>query len=248
MRRILVIFVIVGCGDSGGGATDGPGADAAVDAPSVDAPSIDALGPDAFSVCDPVAQDCAGGARCTLNHDVPTNHLFCESAAGTVTQFNSCTPTQSSDDCVAGTVCLTVSSTLRVCRHFCYSDSDCNGNICSVIIGQTAGPLHACAQSCSVLQQNCTITGEGCYFGLNASNQGTQQCNSAGTHAEGDTCTIANDCQPGLMCLMVTGQTGFHCHRACMATSTTMCQASSMCASNGLCCPLANQNGLGYCQ
>jgi hypothetical protein len=248
MRRTLFVLMIAGCGDSGGGAPDGPGADAAIDAPAIDAHGVDTLGPDAFSVCDPVAQDCPGTQRCTLNHNVPTNTLFCESMAGTVADLGACTPNSSSDDCVKGDVCLTVSSTLRVCRHFCYSDTDCSGNVCAIIIGQTAGPLHACAQSCSVLQQNCTITGEACYLGLNATNQATQQCSSAGTHAEGDTCAIANDCVAGQMCLQVTGQSGFHCHRACMATSTTQCQASSMCANNGLCCPLVNQNGLGYCQ
>ena len=245
MRGFCAILLIVGCGDdAGGNRTDGPGT---IDAPSIDAPGADALGVDAFAVCDPVAQDCPGTERCTLNHNVPTNTLFCETAAGTVADLGSCTPNQSSDDCVKGDVCLTVSSTLRVCRHFCNSDTDCSGNVCAIIIGQTAGPLHACAQSCSVLSQNCTITGEACYLGLNATNQATQQCNNAGTHAEGDVCAIANDCVAGQLCLNVTGQTGFHCHRACTA-ATNGCAANSGCANNGLCCALVNQNGLGYCQ
>ena len=246
MRGFLVILLLAGCGDdAGGGTTDGPGG--TIDAPAIDAPNVDSLGVDAFAVCDPVAQDCPGGARCTLNHNVPTNQLFCESAAGTVAEFTSCTPNSSSDDCVTGDVCLAVNASLRVCRRFCNADTDCNGNICSIIIGGTFGPLHACAQACMVLSQNCTITGESCYFGSNAAGQGTQQCNTTGTHAEGDTCAIANDCVPGQMCLMVTGQTGFHCHRACQA-ATNGCAANAQCPNNGLCCALVNQNGLGYCQ
>jgi hypothetical protein len=217
--------------------------------------NLDGTGPDAPSPgdCDPVAQTCMSGQRCTLNHNIPTNTTFCEMGNGTNAAFMACTPNQSSDDCLRGTVCLAVNTTTRVCRKFCNSDSDCGNDICSIIIGNTNGPLHACAQKCMVLQQStCTVPGEACYLGLNNTNQPTQQCNTAGNKPEGQTCDISNDCAPGLLCVNVTiadASTGFKCHKACNAGSATMCQANTTdCGASGMCCPFSNQGGLGYCQ
>jgi hypothetical protein len=203
-------------------------------------------------LCDPVVQDCPTGQRCTLNHNVPINTTFCEMGNGMQGEFMSCDPSQTSDNCLRSTVCLGVNATVRVCRKFCNADGDCGQNVCAIIIGNTNGPLHACAQRCQVLNQSsCTITGEACYLGLNASDQPTQQCSTAGTRTEGQTCTIANDCMPGLMCInsrVGDASGGFLCHKACNFTGTGQCSPSGDCMNNGNCCGLSGQSGLGYCE
>jgi hypothetical protein len=237
------LVALAGCGDDtvpGNG--DGP--------MTIDSSTIDSAPPGA---CDPVAQTCPTGQRCTLNHNVPTNTTFCEMGNGTNAALAPCTPNQSSDDCLRGTVCLAVNAQTRVCRKFCNIDTDCGNDICSIIIGNTIGPLHACAQRCMVLQQStCTVQGEGCYLGLNNSMQPTQQCNTAGTKADGSECMISNDCLPGSLCLNLTtgdAMTGFHCHKSCNAGAATSCMANTTdCGASGTCCPISNQGGLGYCQ
>src|SRR5262249_41633891 len=163
------------------------GHDAGADGQTIDAPAAGA--------CNPVTQDCMTGMRCTLNHNVPINTTFCETGLGQQTQVMSCDPNQSSDNCAIRTVCLGVTAQPRVCRRFCDSDTQCAGNVCAIVIGNTNGPLHACAQRCQVLMQStCTIMGESCYLGLNATMQPTQQCSTTGTKTMGQPCTIANDC------------------------------------------------------
>jgi len=243
MRILGVLVLVVGCGDSGGapgGPSDGS-VDALSDAPTIDAAHMpDGLTADALpGACDPVVQDCPGAARCTLNHDQPISHTFCDSTAGTVADFGTCMLTQSSDNCVAGSVCLATVGTALTCRRFCNTDTDCGANVCALVIGGTSGPLHACAQSCSVLQQNCQTTGEACYYGLNSSNQGKQECIAAGTKTAGQACNIANDCTPGLLCLQITGTNGPAC--------TPTCDTSSPNCATGTCHLLVGQGTLGYC-
>jgi hypothetical protein len=236
-----MIVMTIGCGDDAGGAR--------VDAQQIDSPvTTDSAVPGA---CDPVAQTCSTIQRCTLNHNTP-NTTFCESGTGTQAEFTSCTPNASSDDCMRGTVCLQVGMTTSlVCKRFCNTDSDCAGNVCSIAIGNTIGPLHACAQKCQVLNQStCTVAGESCYLGLNVTGQLTQQCSPTGSKVAGDACAIANDCTPGLVCIKPTmtdgGATDFTCHKACNAGTNTTCMASGDC-QGGSCCPFPNQGGLGYC-
>src|SRR5262249_4178407 len=120
MRPLAVVLLVVGCGDSGGGAVDALVPDAAIDAALIDVLFHDAAPTDAApGACDPVAQTCPQFQRCTLDHMLPTNQLFCESAPGNISEFGMCTPTQTSDDCVIHTVCLTQTSTTRLCRRFC---------------------------------------------------------------------------------------------------------------------------------
>src|SRR5262249_42349595 len=168
-----VVFAMVGCGDD-----SAPGnGDAGRDAP----PGMDSMG-DAPSpgACNPVTQDCPSGQRCTLNHNLPINTTFCEQGSGPQSEFMMCDPNSSTDNCTLGTVCLGVNATTRVCRRFCDNDTNCGTNVCAISIGANNGPLHACAQRCQVLMQNCTISGESCYLGLNTSNQPTQQCSRTG--------------------------------------------------------------------
>jgi hypothetical protein len=90
-----------------------------------------------------------------------------------------------------------------------------------------------------VLQQNCQTAGEGCYYGLNATNQPRQECVRAGTHTSGQTCTIANDCTPGLLCLQVATGGSYVC--------TPSCDTSAPNCATGTCHMLVGQGTLGYC-
>jgi hypothetical protein len=246
LRAVTVgsLFIaMMGCGDD---SAPGGHVDAAPDTLS----TSDGASP---GDCDPVAQSCATGQRCTLNHNTPLNTTFCETGNGTQAEFMSCAPTQSSDNCLRGTVCLGVNATTSVCRKFCNDDGDCGPNVCAISIEPTNGPLHACAQTCMVLQQStCTITGEACYLGLTTMGQPTQQCNTAGTKTDGERCDLSNQCLPGLLCIdaqIGDASGGFRCHKACnFGTAGSACIASSDCANNGSCCPFVNQGGLGYCQ
>lgn len=230
---LVLAMGFVGCGDDAA-----PAGDARRDGPS------DGPRPDAFGICDPVLQDCVTGQRCTLNHTQPSPMLFCESAPGTVMPYQGCTPTQSSDDCQKGSVCLMTGQT-RTCRRFCYQDTDCGNDYCAIGIGGT--PLYACAQRCDVLMQNCATTGEACYLGETTSRATTQQCSNQGTLGAGQPCTIANDCARGLICFHPSDAdaAGFHCYQACntMAGGTPACTA-------GTCTAIMGQEAthLGYCR
>src|SRR5262245_8046794 len=97
---VLMMGGIGGCGDDNVRGNGDAGHDAGADGQTIDAPAAGA--------CNPVTQDCMSGMRCTLNHNVPTNTTFCETGLGQQTEFMSCDPNQSSDNCAIGTVCLGV--------------------------------------------------------------------------------------------------------------------------------------------
>ena len=96
--------------------------------------------------------------------------------------------------------------------------------------GQTCGAT-GCASACS--ESPCRLTspqcgcgaGQGCY--LSGSTRG---CAAAGTAAEGATCTTANSCQPGLVCLNVstTAAVVNQCSRFC-ATDSDCIGTGSLC-------------------
>src|SRR5437879_1980992 len=102
---IALLLALAGCGDDN---ANKPAPDAAMP----DAPVGGTCG--SGGVCDPVKQDCAGGARCALK----TNLLLCDSAPGDVAEFQQCAGTTTSDNCVKGAVCLNT-GTVRTCRKFC---------------------------------------------------------------------------------------------------------------------------------
>jgi hypothetical protein len=227
-RLILVaVGLWAGCGDD--------------NVAHVDA-AVDSGSPDAFGVCNPVSQDCPSGQRCTLNHAQPVNMLYCEPTAGTATEFQACTPNEASDDCVRGTVCLTTGT--NFCRKFCGNDNDCgNNNTCAIPIEGT--PLYACAQHCTVLAQDCTLSGEACYLGRNAAGGTTQQCSPEGNLTSGTACSRSNDCQRGLLCVMtVSGDagTGFFCRAACNPSQGSSCGTTETCTG------FVSTPGLGYCR
>src|SRR2546429_2689468 len=132
---LALLLWTAGCGDDNAK----PKPDASIDAP------VGVCG--AGGVCDPIQQDCPGGARCALQQST----LVCDSAPGSVPEFQQCASSPGSDNCVKGTACLNT-GTVQTCRKFCCQDSDCGANYCATSI--TGAGLFACAQKCDVLVQD----------------------------------------------------------------------------------------------
>jgi hypothetical protein len=184
------------------------------------------------STCDPVQQTCPGGQRCTLDHSTPPK-LFCDASSGLQGEYQRCIATATSDECARGLTCLS-NSQESTCRRFCAGNGDCGTDVCSLGVGMTG--LHACAQSCSVLTQGCTLPSEACYFATTVGAP-AQQCLPAGSKTEGQTCAKPNDCARGLLC---TG-TPLACRRPC-DTSAPACPSGQSCR------PLTAQLTVGFCQ
>ncbi len=226
----LAALAAVGCGDDAGeaveantsgatGATQGTPPATTGGSDGGDTTAADSGGapcaafecpPDGGSgnACDPRAQDCPEGDKCTasaadgggawnVNTCVPETGL---GVAGDACQTEG-DPLSGIDDCAAGSICLFVDSdNVGVCVAFCSGDSeDCpRGNAC--IVGND-GVLPLCLDMCNPLVQDCAA-GQGCY----ESPDGSFVCFADGSGPVGlddDPCPPVdgeNLCDPGLWC------------------------------------------------
>ena len=185
--------------------------------------------------CDPVAQNCPSGARCTIMHVQPPQ-TFCDTNAGTVAEYQACRATATSDDCEGGLLCFGTTAT-SYCDRFCNQDTDCGSTgWCAISLNGTS--LHLCMQQCSAATQNCSESGYACYLAVTTSGAQRQACLPAGNLAPGASCATANGCQPGSIC--VYGPNGNNACRQACDPSAPACAAGSCQAYVGV-------SGLGFC-
>jgi hypothetical protein len=117
---------------------------------------------------------------------------------------------QQDPDCEPGTQCFPASCGVSVCLRFCSSDGDCAASgHCNAAIacGATRTTYSTCALACDPTG---TAT-DGCPPGLNCllftGEIPDCACRTAGqVGGDGDPCTSAEVCQPGLFCVTHGGE------------------------------------------
>ncbi len=169
-----------------------------------------ATGPGA---CNAVAQTgCTVGEKCAFVLDDPdtgAGYVGCV-VDGSQAIGDACTDASvagGSDDCTAGGDCYR-----GVCHEICTTVNDqCAVGACVTFqdaLGEPL-PIEICLPPCDVLAQNCPGAGDGCYLAGGAS-----VCVGAGVGQLGDSCTAANQCSPGMVCIGST-EGGFVCRDFC---------------------------------
>lgn len=171
--------------------------------------------------CKPIDQDCPEGSKCTSYGKVP----------GDAWNANKCVPVmgegQSGDDCSVmgddmfsgidncgkGLICLSVDENLAngACVEYCSTNLDCpntsNGDgLCFADANE--GTLPICLALCDPLLQDCPGQGA-CYADAAMGPPGfcfTPDPKDGGM--DGDVCSFANACLPGLNCAEAATQEG----------------------------------------
>jgi len=145
--------------------------------------------------CDPVQNSpCPDGQYCTYADS--SEYPVCLDAGSQ----NYGDPCADIGDCQEG-ICLDLPFFEEdpVCYRLCNSDSDCmNTDVCLDVEAAQhgiclAGPVTGAP--CHLVEQNCLIDTDGCYF-----DGGGAVCMTAGDGVEGGPCADANDCAEGLTC------------------------------------------------
>lgn len=158
--------------------------------------------------CDPRAQDCPRGQKCTAwANDGGTfwNANKCVDVAGEGVGGDACTVEGSGvagiDDCALGFICLNTDQRgIGACVEFCQGDNeDCGvGDVCAVY---NDGVLPICLVGCDPLLQDCP-EGQGCIDTPNSSFICFNDA-SGDQGADGDVCPAEdgeNSCDPGMWC------------------------------------------------
>jgi hypothetical protein len=198
--------------------------------------------------CDPVAQNCPTGKKCTYVRQGSTTSRQCV-PDGTVTESGTCQSTATPegnfyDTCKAGLYCtdqaVADGGTTFLCRKFCHGNEQCTAPSECIEVLRFAGSDEL-PRVCGVPGPRCELLVQGCASGLGCYPSPTSGpvCVTAGATAEGAACTYSNDCQPGSAC--VKDGAGLVCRRMCRSPS-----GEPGCAT-GRCEPLQDFAGVGAC-
>ncbi|MET0404433.1 MAG: hypothetical protein ABW123_18620 [Cystobacter sp.] len=199
--------------------------------------------------CDPVAQNCPEGNRCTyVRRDNVTSRRCVPAGTGTVAEGGTCQSTATAegdfyDTCAPGLACTdrsTSGGTTFTCQRLCHGGNQCAApNECIDVLrfeGSNERPrvCGAPKATCDLLAPQCA-TPLGCY----PSNK-HGACVATGAIADGQSCTYVNDCQPGSACVK-DGQ-GLVCRKLCRApTGAPGCDSGQRCQS------LQDYSAVGVC-
>ena len=220
--------------------------------------------PDAFPGCDPVTPVCGGGQTCQVNC---ARRLGECTAGGTGAPGSVC---QTNSNCMPGSQCFDYAGTgcnVKVCLRFCNTGAECTqpapdsgvspGSVCMgpVVCGGVATAYHTCTFACDPRQRAAAAGTTGCPTGLSCliigrGDQVDCACAEATrTKQEGEACTRAVDCTPGLVCDIMSGGAGTCrpiCH--CNAQGTACTAPDNDCpTANTRCVPLSDDMIYGAC-
>jgi large repetitive protein len=171
---------------------------------------------------------CAANQACDLVDD--DGNTGCRAVTTQGTSNNHC---ELETECAAGYVCLgdpAVANDTQ-CRRYCDVDSDCNGDgsRCLIQIGDANGDpipgVDVCTNHCEPVTQAGCPSGQGC-LPYEDGAQDFTDCTLVGTKLDGATCSVAEECRPGSLCVDDTA-TLSHCRR--------MCEVGLTCPSGGTC-------------
>ena len=178
----------------------------------------------AINTCDPAAQDCPEGEKCTG---------YVAAAGACCVDANKCVPvigngqlgdpclrTSDNDDCAEGLFCMTKSSGSTgegICLAFCDATTqDCgaDGLPDAQCIAFNDGTLPLCQDDCDPVAQDCAPN-LGCYGvgaqGFVCAIPGFED----GQGNDGDTCYTVQSCKPGLGCTAAEVLDGCNAARCC---------------------------------
>jgi len=197
--------------------------------------------------CDPVAQDCQSGERCSVvGFGSSASTLLasaCLTAAGTKKEGEACVRDSTDvtdighDDCEKGLWCTlygSPSDTQRYCRKLCTAKSQCSASQSCMLVSASAPRAGNCVQTCDPAGDSTDCpTGTACYLITSVdydplSTAVDAFCYKAGTKAEGVSCTTAVDCAPGLKCEPTKDGSDAVCTKTCSkkypCTGTKTCE------------------------
>jgi hypothetical protein len=238
-RRLATLLSLsllgLACGGDGGvpsGGDSGPDDAGIIDAWTTCPPEPPAMCDFFLSCgCDTPAEKCTAGA----------SGVVCDTA-GAVTAGEECTY---DDECTGGTICTTYAGSM-VCRAFCDPAHPCpDGEACYLTVTDRAAPPNpigkACAQVCSLLEQDCVGDVLGCYESKDHVDEPELGiCLTAGTAVQDEACVRAADCAEGYLCMDVSGGAMSECRRICDTDGDPPCPA-------GACQPLPGHLKTGVC-
>lgn len=243
-----------GAGPGGGTTTAAPGTGTDTSADEGNDTQTFLQQPDGgvIAMCDPGAQDCPEGQKCTSYVSTPgketVDATHCVDIMGDRSFGEACERMDGNDDCAIGLFCMTDVSGhigMGVCLEFCSIAQPCEfGGECFAF---NDGALPLCQQLCDPLIQDCAPT-QGCYLAFDSFVCATPGPPDGGGN-DGDTCGTIQGCNPGLVC--TTGTDGCTDTQCC----TPICDlggASDQCAAPEACIaaledppPMLTQ--VGYC-
>lgn len=196
--------------------------------------------------CDPAAQDCPEGQKCTGYVSTPggetvdANH--CVEIMGDFQFGEQCTRVDGNDDCAPGFFCMTDVSGhtgMGICLEYCEVGQACEfGGEC---FGFNDGQLPLCEQLCHPLAPTCSA-GQGCYPAFD-----NYVCAIPGAPAgqgdDGDECYVIQGCSPGLFCSNATN--GCQSESGCCTPFCDLTEADT-CTAPEMCMPLADDPMPGF--
>ena len=165
--------------------------------------------------CDPAAQDCPRGQKCSSYVSTPggqtVDATHCVDVMGDDQWGEPCERFEGNDTCAPGFFCMTdVSGNTGagICLEYCEIDQPCEyGGECFAF---NDGALPLCEVECHPLYPDCPPE-QGCYAAFDSFVCATPGVSDGGG-ADGDSCATIQACQPGLLCKTGTagciGETG----------------------------------------
>ncbi len=211
-------------GSESGSETSGSGSDSGTSEDNEDNPFVELPDGGATNTCDPAAQDCPDGEKCT-GYVVEDGYCCvdankCVPVIGDGQVGDPCTRTTDNDDCAVGLFCMTKTSGSTgdgVCLAFCdASTQDCgeDGLPDATCVSFNDGVLPLCQDDCDPLLQDCDGV-LGCYGvgtqGFVCSLPGYED----GLGNDGDMCFTIQSCKPGLQCTATEVLDGCSAARCC---------------------------------
>lgn len=157
--------------------------------------------------CDPAAQDCPEGQKCTSYVSMPGERTVdttkCVDIMGTDQWGEQCERFEDNDTCDAGFFCMTDVSGHTgqgICLEYCVIDQPCEfGGECFAF---NDGALPICQVTCHPLAPSCPQD-QGCYAAFDqfvCAFPGYPE----GLGGDNDPCSTIQSCQPGLVCALGT--------------------------------------------
>lgn len=199
--------------------------------------SVDSGAPSCGGACQPTATsvDC-GADTCALMSDEPA----CVSSLGGLAAGDPCTDVA---DCGLGLACFKKGAA-GICGVVCCAaegasgcgvDERCGGP--GVLVDDTPTAWAECLprRACDALEGTGCEIGEGCYF-VDAA--GLSDCREEGAAAEGESCSVPEDCAAGMSCLGLGN-----------STCRTICDEDEDCGALQTCVDAAFPGlpGVGHC-
>lgn len=243
-----------GPGDGDGGNDDGGNDDGGSDGGDDDGGFITPPDGGIVGQCDPAAQDCPKGQKCTSYVQTAGSNTVdatqCVEIIGDDQWGEQCERMEGNDTCAAGFFCMTdVSGNTGEgrCLEYCEVNQPCEfGGECFAF---NDGALPVCEVTCNPLASDCP-SGQGCYAAFDdfvcaipgaASGQG----------GDGDPCSTIQSCNPGLVCR--AGTAGCAAEAVCCTPYCDLSEGNTGCTEPDESCvqaledPPPGLEDVGYC-